>query len=137
MKPAAWGKGCAMDIRQMLVHFWADVAEQNAQGLKTYFLPDALIRWHNTNECFTVSEYIIANCEYPGDWCGEVQRIELLCDGAVSVARVWPADGGTSFHATSFFKLQDGKIAALDEYWSEDETPPQWRLQKHLGKAIK
>ena len=30
-----------------------------------YFCEDARIRWHCTNEEFTVGEYIRANCDYP------------------------------------------------------------------------
>ena len=31
-----------------------------------------------TNEHFTIDEYIIANCEYPGEWDGIVERIEMI-----------------------------------------------------------
>lgn len=33
-----------------------------------------------TNEHFTVEEYIRANCEYPREWDGEIQRIEKTGD---------------------------------------------------------
>ena len=61
-----------MDIRS----FWDTVLNQNEKELKGYFTENAIVRWHCTNELFTVSEYIRANCEYPGDWNGEIQRIE-------------------------------------------------------------
>ena len=38
---------------------------------------------------------------------------------------------------TSFIKIADDKIAALDEYWADDSDAPQWRLDKHIGTAIK
>jgi hypothetical protein len=56
------GRGEILNIRE----FWKDVLEQNAEKLKSYFHKDAVIRWHCTNELFTVEEYIRANCEYPG-----------------------------------------------------------------------
>lgn len=49
---------------------------QNEMVLKKFFHEDACIRWHNTNEQFNVTEFLRANCEYPGDWSGEVERIE-------------------------------------------------------------
>lgn len=64
-------------MRELIQSFWRDVVNQDATKLEIYFVPNATINWHNTNESFTVSEYIIANCEYPGDWCSEVCRLHL------------------------------------------------------------
>ena len=52
--------------------FWKDVLQQNRDTLADWFRPDAAIRWHCTNEQFTVPEFIRANCEYPGKWDGTV-----------------------------------------------------------------
>ncbi|MEG2013614.1 MAG: nuclear transport factor 2 family protein [Anaerovoracaceae bacterium] len=126
-----------MDIRQKLTSYWQDIANQNAHSLGEYFITDAYIRWNNTNEHFTVQEFIAANCEYPGDWMGEIERIEIIHNTAITVTRVWLADNSLSFHVTSFFEFQGEKIAVLNEYWGDDGTPPQWRLDKHIGKPIK
>lgn len=125
-----------MDREQIITDFLEDVVLQNAEEMKKYFTGDAFVRWHNTNEHFTVEEYIRANCEYPGIWKGEVERIEQLGDLAISVARVWPDDETESFHVVSFFAFCVDKIVSLDEYWGDDGTAPQWRLDKHIGKAI-
>lgn len=93
--------------------------------------------WHCTNELFTLDEYIIANCEYPGDWDGVVERVELLDDLIISVTLVYPKDQTVSYHVVSFLKLQQDKIISLDEYWADDGNAPQWRLDKHIGKPIK
>lgn len=126
-----------MDRKERLLSFWQDVADQNRAALKAYFTPDAFVRWNCTNEQFTVDEYIIANCEYPGDWRGEVERMEFIGDAAVTVTRVWMPDNSSSFHAVSFFEFQEDKIAVLNEYWGEDGAAPQWRLDKHIGRPIK
>lgn len=126
-----------MDKKQFVINFWADVVTQNANNLRTHFLPDAIINWHNTNESFSVEEYVRANCEYPGEWCGNVERVEIMNDLVISISRVWLVDNSASFHATSFFKFQDDKILHLDEYWGDDGTAPQWRLDKKIGKPIK
>lgn len=126
-----------MDRKEWLLSFWRDVAEQNKAALKTYFTPDAYVRWNDTNEQFSVEEYIVANCEYPGEWRGEVERIVLTGDLAVTVTRVWLSDGSATFHAVSFFEFQKEKIAVLNEYWSHDSSVPQWRLEKHIGRPIK
>lgn len=126
-----------MDITQRLTLYWKDIANQNANSLGEYFTSDAYIRWNNTNEHFTVQEFVTANCEYPGDWQGEIERLEIADHTAITVTRVWLTDLSLSFHVTSFFEFQGEKIAVLNEYWGDDGAPPQWRLDKHIGKPIK
>lgn len=35
-----------------------------------------------------------------------------------------------------FFRITDDKILTLDEYWADDGTAPQWRLEKHIRHPI-
>lgn len=125
-----------MDRETIVLNFFHDVAAQRADALELYFAPNACVRWHNTNEQFTVGEYIRANCEYPGEWRGEVERMEQLDNLTIAVARVWLADESASFHVTSFFKFFGEKIILLDEYWGDDGTAPKWRLDKQIGTSI-
>ena len=82
-----------MDIKETLTALWAAIARQDADAMREYFTPGAVICWHNTDEQFTLEEYLRANCEYPGAWRGRLERAEELQNGAVSAARVWAADG--------------------------------------------
>ena len=116
--------------------FWRDVLAQNADAIRGYFAEGAYINWHCTNEHFTVDEFIIANCEYPGSWAGEVERVERAGGLLVTVTRVYPQDRSCPFHVTSFIEVVDGKIAAMDEYWADDGPAPAWRLDKRIGRAI-
>lgn len=125
-----------MKKEAILNSFWRDVARQDATALKTYFTPTANICWHNSNECFNVDEYIIANCEYPGEWQGEIERLEECGLFFITVTRVWLSDMSASFHVTSFFEFSEEKISKLDEYWGDDGVAPQWRLEKKIGKPI-
>lgn len=125
-----------MDKTKLITKYWNDVAEQNRDELRDYFLPEAQIKWHDTNELFTLDEYIIANSEYPGNWRGEVERIEVMGDTVITVTRVWAKDKSFTLHAVSFFKFENDKILALDEYWGECGDTPQWRLDKKIGKKI-
>jgi hypothetical protein len=34
-----------------------------------------------------------------------------------------------SHYATSFFQFQENQIIELNEYWGENGTPPQWRIE--------
>ena len=60
--------------------FWRVVLAQDEKEIRKYFHKDAYINWHCTNEHFNVDEFIIANCEYPGDWDGIIERIEEMND---------------------------------------------------------
>ncbi len=119
-----------------LYHFWHAVLKQDAGAIRTFFHPEAHVRWHNTNEDFTVEEFIRANCEYPGVWDGKIERIETNGSLTVTATHVHSVDHTLSFHVVSFIRIEDGKIISVDEYWGDDGTAPQWRLDKHIGKTI-
>lgn len=123
-----------MELQERIRALWAAVAKQEEKALADFFHPDAVIFWHNTNEQFTLAEYLRANCEYPGDWNGQVERIDAAGEYAVSVARVW--SGEASFHAVSFYVFRQGKICRMDEYWGDDGPPPQWRRELGVGRPI-
>ena len=126
------------DEKKMNIYqFWKDVLKQDRQAIREYFQKDAYINWHCTNEHFNVDEFIIANCEYPGDWEGEVERVEHNNDLIITVVHVYPKDKSLSFHVTSFFKIADEKIISVDEYWADDGDIPKWRLDKNIGRTIK
>jgi ketosteroid isomerase-like protein len=116
--------------------FWDAVLKQDAEKMRTYFREDAYVNWHCTNEHFTVEEYIRANCEYPGEWDGTVERIEKMNDLTVAAVNVYARDRSASFHVVSFMRLEEDKICSLDEYWGDDGTAPQWRRDKKIGAAI-
>ena len=117
--------------------FWQAVLAQDRDAIRSYFLGDAIVNWHCTNERFTVEEFIRANCEYPGEWDGEVERIEQNGDLITTVTRVCPVDRSASFHAVSFIRLQEDKIVSMDEYWSDDGPAPEWRREMRIGTNIK
>ena len=122
-----------MDIHS----FWTSVLAQDEDGLREFFAPDAEINWHCTNERFTADEFIRANCDYPGDWDGEIERIETFGDLVITAVRVFPRDRSASFHAVSFIRLRGEKIISLDEYWADDAPAPEWRRKMNIGKPIK
>ena len=116
--------------------FWSAVLKQDADKMRTFFKSTAYVNWHCTNEHFTVEEYIRANCEYPGEWDGTVERIEQMGDLLIAVVKVYTRDKELSFHVVSFMKLEQGKIVSLDEYWGDDGEAPMWRQDKKIGTAI-
>lgn len=117
--------------------FFKTVLSQNAEELRNFFQENAIIKWHCTNELFTLDEYIRANCEYPGNWNGEIERIEENEDTIILVCRVFPTDNSESSHVVSFIYLEDNLIVDMDEYWSDDGLAPEWRKKMKIGKRIR
>ena len=117
--------------------FWSAVLSQRADEIREYFHPDAWVNWYNTNEHFTVEEFIRANCEYPGEWDGEVEQVIVTDTHIITATHVFSKDKTQSFHAASFIRVVDGKIASVEEYWGDDGDAPRWRLEKHIGTKIK
>lgn len=125
-----------MDIKNKVSDLWNDINNQNWSKLPSYFSDDAVINWHNTNESFSVKEFVIANSEYPGNWIINTERLLQIDNVVISVVKVQLKGADTSFHATSFFKFNGNRIQLLDEYWGNDSLPPQWRIDKQIGKSI-
>lgn len=119
-----------------IVAYWKAALSQNADEMKAFFHEDAYVNWHNTNERFTRDEFIRANCEYPGSWSGEIERIETLANLIITAVHVYSREGDISCHVTSFIKIKAGKIASIDEYWGDDAPAPQWRADMHIGTPI-
>lgn len=121
----------------MDVHgFVKAVLAQDEKAIRPFFHENAHVNWHCTNEHFSVDEYIIANCEYPGEWDGKIERVEETGGLYIVAAEVYPKDRSASFHVVSFIKTENGKIISMDEYWADDGMAPQWRLDKHIGTPI-
>lgn len=117
--------------------FFKTVLSQNAEELRKYFQKNAVVKWHCTNEIFTLDEYIRANCEYPGNWNGEIERIEKNEDSIILACRIFPTDNIESFHVVSFIRLEDNLITDMDEYWADDRLAPEWRRRMKIGTSIR
>lgn len=125
-----------MNNKEQVIALWNDMDKQNWYNIHSYFEDDAIINWNNTNERFNVEEFIRVNCEYPGDWRIEIERLECIESLVISVVKVELRNDDVSVHATSFFEFNNGKIKLLNEYWGDDGKAPQWRIDKQIGKPI-
>ena len=120
-----------------ITDFWEAVLTQNRARLGRFFHKDAVINWHCTNERFTVAEYIQANCDYPGDWTGEIERTEVFGGTVITAVRVFPKDQSAFYHVVSFLALENDLIRSMDEYWADDCDAPLWRQKLKIGRPIR
>lgn len=121
--------------------FFDAVAQQNTERLRAFFEPDATIVWANTNEVFTVDEYVRVNCEYPGKWQWHIEDVQCCSrfhdyNRITAVVKVWDGDGNAS-RVVSFIELgdtEDELVQTLTEYWGDVGEPPEWRQKLRIGK---
>ncbi|MCL2671639.1 MAG: nuclear transport factor 2 family protein [Clostridiales bacterium] len=125
-----------MNHKQSVSELWNHIDRQNWDALPAYFTDSAVINWHNTNECFSVPEFVLANGAYPGKWRIAVEKLLSFDDTVISVVKATLQEGDVAFHAVSFFQFAGDKITLLDEYWGDDAAPPQWRAEMRIGKSI-
>ena len=122
-----------MDIKA----FWDAVLRQDADAIREYFHPDAWVNWHNTNEHFTVEEFIRANCEYPGEWDGEVEQIITTDAHIITATHVYCAIHNKDMYWTgekvmqaqdrfrTFLAIHDGKVVGyMDVTYIFQENEP-------------
>lgn len=113
-----------MNTEDTILCLWRAIADQDEEQLAQFFTVDAQIFWPNTNEHFDLPGYLRANCDYPGQWSGKVEKI--AADGSYSVARVWSPDGAAA-RAVTFYQWRNGKIIQMTEYWGDVGPAPDWR----------
>lgn len=113
-----------MRMETTIISLWQAVAAQDEHKLAQFFTVDARIFWPNTGERFGLPGYLRANCDYPGQWSGQVEKVAE--DGSYSVARVWSPEGVTA-RAVTFYQWRDGKIEQMVEYWGDVAPTPDWR----------
>jgi hypothetical protein len=125
-----------VEPKELITGLWNAMDRRRWHEIADYFCSDAAIFWHNTNERFTVPEFVEANSSYPGRWTIQVERLEEIGDLVISVVDVASVEGGQSCHAVSFFELEGGRIRTLHEYWGDNGRPPQWRIDRKIGTDI-
>ncbi len=121
-----------MDIQAFIIA----VVDKKENQMRRFLADELIVRWHNTNEQFNLEEYLKVNCSYPGNWLGKVEAIIPTSEGCVAVVQISSEDESVKVHQISVMKIMNEKIVALDEYYSEDGSIPQWRLDMNIGSLI-
>ncbi len=116
--------------------FIESVVKKDEVGMRKFLDKDLRVRWHNTNEEFTLEEYIKVNCLYPGNWLSEVKTVIPTNEGWVAITKIYSEDKKVEVYQISIVKIKDNKILELDEYYSENGIPPQWRMDMSIGNKI-
>ena len=106
---------------------WAAFQARDWPAARSLLRDDLQAVWWTSGERFDGADaFIEVQKRYPEGWTIQLIEVDRLEDGRViSLVRV--DQPPQSFFATSFFRVDDGRITAIDEYWATLEPPPAWR----------
>lgn len=106
---------------------WAALQARDWAAARARMDPKLQATWWTSGERFTGADALVAvNARYPEGWTIHLVEVARLEDGRVlSLARI--DHPPNVFFATSLFRVDDGLITAVDEYWATVEPPPAWR----------
>ncbi len=115
-------------LDSVVIRYWEIINLADFDMLEGIFDKDAMILLPNTDEAFhSVKDFIQFNKDYPGKWHASIEMKEEVKDLVISITRVWNDDNSMSFFVTSVFKIINGKILRMEEYWAENSQRPEWR----------
>ncbi|MEI8327137.1 MAG: GNAT family N-acetyltransferase, partial [Betaproteobacteria bacterium] len=106
---------------------WSAFQARDWAAARKLMRADLEATWWTSGERFhSAQAFVQAQAMYPEGWTLQLIDCERLEDGRVmSVLRVEHPPNW--FYATSFFRVDDGLIFGIDEYWATAEEPPAWR----------
>ncbi|MFF9041591.1 nuclear transport factor 2 family protein [Streptomyces sp. NPDC014892] len=130
------------DLRATVERFWASAERRDWAAFAETLAADVVYELPQTRERIRGRErYVEFNREYPGDWHARVERIvaepgepgqpgQAAQPGQV-VSWTHVTVGLEEMYAISFFTVdEDGRIAAVTDFWPEPYEPPAGR--EHL-----
>lgn len=106
---------------------WAAFQARDWDRARSLLADDVQVTWWTSGERFDGADaFVEANRRYPEGWTIHLLELGHLRDGRVlSLVRI--DHPPASFFATSFYRVDDERIAGIDEYWATLEPPPEWR----------
>jgi ribosomal protein S18 acetylase RimI-like enzyme len=111
---------------------WSAFQARDWAAARRLMRDDLRATWWTSGEQFDSADaFVEVQARYPEGWTLHLIECERLEDGRViSVARV--DQSPNVFFATSFFRVDDGLIIGVEEYWSMLEPPPAWRTPEAI-----
>ena len=106
---------------------WA-AFEARDWGRARALMHDGLVAvWWTSGERFEGADaYVAVQARYPEGWAIRLLELGHLQDGRVfSLLRV--DQPPATYFATALLRVDDERIAGIDEYWATAEPPPAWR----------
>lgn len=119
----------------MVEKYWELMATNNFRSVGSLLSDEFVLFWPMSNECIRGRNNLARmNEEYPahGRWQFTVNTI--IGNDNEAVSDVWVTDGVQRARVISFFKVRNGAITEMTEFWPQEYQPPENR--KHLTEPI-
>lgn len=112
---------------------WAAMQARDWAAARALLRDDLQSVWWTSGEHYAGADgYIATQTAYPEGWTIKLKELVRLDDGRVlALTRVDHPPG--HFFATALYRIDDGLIAGIDEYWSTLEPPPDWRMPERFA----
>lgn len=106
---------------------WSAIQSRDWMAARALLKDELQVSWWTSGERFDGAEAFVAvQARYPEGWTIRLLEAQRLEDGRVlSLVRV--DHPPQRFFCTSVACVENGRIAALEEYWATAEAPPDWR----------
>lgn len=106
---------------------WAAFEARDWARARALLHDDMVAVWWTSGERFEGADaYVEVQARYPEGWTIRLLELGHLQDGRVfSLVRM--DHPPASFFATALFRVDDERIAGVEEYWATAEVPPAWR----------
>ena len=115
--------------RDVVEALWHRMQARDWTGMAELLADDMVIEWPVSAERIVGRDnYITINAEYPEGWTIHVLRI--IADGDTAMSEVEVPHDATGIHrVVSIWTVQDGRIVAGREYWTQPgmDPSPGWR----------
>ncbi len=119
----------------LIKFFWENFQGRKWEIVKSLLDESFFANFPQSGEIFDREHYVEMNRKYPGNWQIEVQRIfktENLWISEVKIVLDDHIDWGIGL-----FKIKNGKIFELCEYWAESFSEPEWRKKLRVSRNQK
>ncbi len=125
----------ATQTRALIVRFWELMATNRFDDVAEVLSEDFTIEWPQTKERIRGAlKFARFNQEYPahGPWTFQIKR--LIAEADEGVSEVIVSDGVQGGRPITFFRIRDGLIDSIVEYWPDASEPLTERA--HLTEVL-
>jgi ketosteroid isomerase-like protein len=120
-----------VEPKEVVAELWRRMESRDWEGVGELVAEDFVLDWPESRERIRGRKnFVELNRNYPEGWSIEVLQIVGEGNRVASEIRV-PHTGAGLHYASSFFEVENGRLARGREYWVKelDEEPPAWRAQ--------